>query len=183
VDVITMANPFVIVFFQLLVIKLFGKMKPTKSIVVGTIIVSVSMLINLGPIFLLGGIRKLTFLGELLPMGSLFAVFTVALIAFGELFAAPRQFEYIGALAPKGKEGLFLGYANLPMALGAIAGNPIGAIIFNEIMCHKAVKLENGLMDLDPLWNAMGWLILMGVGVLSALSMWLFNRWLKKHPA
>jgi POT family proton-dependent oligopeptide transporter len=183
VDIITMANPFVIVFFQLLVIKLFGKMRPTKSIIVGAIIVSASMLINLGPIFWLGGIRKMTFFGELLPMGSLFAVLTVALIAFGELFTAARQFEYIGALAPKGQEGLFLGYANLPMALGAIAGNPIGAVIFNEIMCHKAVKLENGLLDLNPFWNSMGWLILMSVGLLSAFCMWLFNRWLKKHPA
>jgi POT family proton-dependent oligopeptide transporter len=181
VDLITMANPFVIVFFQLLVIKLFGKMRPTNSIIVGSIIIGLSMLINVGPIFLFGGIRNMT-LGTLLPLGSLFAVLTVALIAFGELFAAARQFEYIGALAPKGKEGLFLGYANLPMALGALAGNPIGAVIFNEIMCYKSVKLENGLLNLDPFWNSMGWIILMIVGLLSGLCMWLFNRWLKKHP-
>jgi hypothetical protein len=158
VDIITMANPFVIVFFQLLVIKLFGKMKPTNSIIVGAIIIGFSMIINVGPIFLFGGVRNMT-LGNLLPLGSLFAVLTVAMIAFGELFAAARQFEYIGALAPKGQEGLFLGYANLPMALGALAGNPIGAVIFNEIMCHKAVKLESGLLELHPLWNSMGWII------------------------
>ena len=182
VDIITMANPFVIVFFQLLVIKLFGKLRPTSSIVIGGIIIGFSMLINVGPIFFFGGIRSMTF-GELLPLGSLFAVLTVAMIAFGELFAAARQFEYIGALAPKGQEGLFLGYANLPMALGALAGNPIGAVIFNEIMCNKSVKLESGLLELNPLWNSMGWIILMAVGLLSAFCMWLFNRWLKKHPA
>jgi POT family proton-dependent oligopeptide transporter len=181
VDLITMANPFVIVFFQLLVIKLFGKMKPTNSIIVGSVIIALSMLINVGPILLFGGIRSMT-LDNLIPLGSLFAVLTVALIAFGELFAAARQFEYIGALAPKGKEGLFLGYANLPMALGALAGNPIGAVIFNELMCHKSVKLENGLLNLDPLYNSLGWVILMVVGLLSAFCMWLFNRWLKKHP-
>jgi dipeptide/tripeptide permease len=182
VDLITMANPFVIVFFQLLVIKLFGKMRPTSSIIIGGVIIGLSMLINVGPIFLFGGLRNMT-LGTLLPMGSLFAVLTVGLIAFGELFAAARQFEYIGALAPKGQEGLFLGYANLPMALGALAGNPIGAVIFNEIMCHKAVKLENGLLELDPLWNSMGWIILMAIGLFSAFCMWLFNRWLKKQAA
>jgi len=181
VDLITMANPFVIVFFQLLVIKLFGKMKPTKSIIVGSVIIGLSMLINVGPILLFGGIRSMT-LGNLIPLGSLFAVLTVALIAFGELFAAARQYEYIGALAPKGQEGLFLGYANLPMALGALAGNPIGAVIFHEIMCHQSIKLENGLLNLDPFWNSLGWIILMAVGLLSAFCMWLFNRWLKKHP-
>jgi len=182
VDVITMANPFVIVFFQLLIIKLFGKLKPTSSIVIGAIIIGLSMLINVVPIFLFGGVRVMT-LGNLLPLGSLFAVLTVGLIAFGELFAAARQFEYIGALAPKGQEGLFLGYANLPMALGALAGNPIGAVIFNEIMCNKAVKLENGLLNLNPFWNSMGWIILMAIGLISAFCMWLFNRWLKKKPA
>ncbi len=181
VDIITMANPFVIVFFQLLVIKLFGKVKPVKSIGVGAIIIGLAMAINLVPIFVSGGIRQMTF-GKLLPLASLFAVLTVALIAFGELFTAARQYEYIGALAPKGQEGLFLGYANLPVAIGALVGGPAGAAIFKEIMCRNAVKLENGLLDLDPTWNAVGWIILMGVGFLSAVSLWLFNRWLKKHP-
>jgi hypothetical protein len=42
--------------------------------------------------------------------------------------------------------------------------------------------LENGLLELKPFWNSLGWIILMGVGLLSAFCMWLFNRWLKKHP-
>lgn len=182
VDIITMANPFVIVFFQLLVIKLFGKKKPINSMIIGGIIVGLSMIINLGPIFLFGGVRTMT-LGQWLPIGSLFAVFTVALIAFGELFTAARQYEYIGALAPKGQEGLFLGYANLPMAIGSLIGGPVGAFIFNEIMCRHAVKLENGLLDLNPMWNSLGWIALMSIGLFSAFCMWMFNRWLQKHPA
>ena len=181
VDLITMANPFVIVFFQLLITKKFGKMKPINSIVVGIIIIGISMLINIIPIFIGGGIRTLTF-GEFIPMGSLFIVLTVALIAFGELFTAARTYEYIGALAPKGQEGLFLGYANLPMAIGALIGGPAGAFIFNEIMCKNAIKLESGLLELDPLWSSTGWLVLMGIGFASALSMRLYNRWLQRHP-
>ncbi len=157
-------------------------MKPIKSIIVGGIIISFSMIINIAPIYIMGGVREGTFL-KLLPMGSLFAVFTVAMIAFGELFASARQYEYIGALSPKGQEGLFLGYANLPMAIGSLTGGPIGAYIFNGIMCKNATKLSNGLLELDPGWNAMGWFILMSIGLLSAFSMWLYNRWLQKHPA
>lgn len=182
VDLITMANPFVIVFFQLLVIKLFGKMKPINSMIVGGIIIGLSMLINIGPLFISGGIRSLTF-GDILPLGSMFAVLTVGLIAFGELFAAARQYEYIGALAPKGQEGLFLGYANLPMAIGALIGGPVGAFIFNEIMCHGAIKLESGLLELKPFWNAMGWVSLMSIGLISAFFMWMYNRWLQRNPA
>ena len=181
VDIITMANPFVIVFFQLLITKTFGKMKPINSIIVGIIIISVSMGINLFPIFMSGGVKALT-LGEWIPMGTLFITLTVGLIAFGELFTSARTYEYIGALAPKGQEGLFLGYANLPLAIGALIGGPAGAFIFNEIMMNKAVKLESGLFELDPLWNSMGWLILMAIGFVSAFSMWMYNRWLQKNP-
>jgi len=181
VDLVTMANPFVIVFFQLLITKKFGKMKPINSIIVGIIIIGVSMMINLIPIFMSGGVRTLT-LGEFIPLGTLFITLTVALIAFGELFTSARTYEYIGALAPKGQEGLFLGYANLPLAIGALIGGPAGAFIFHEIMCKGAVKLDSGLLELNPFWNSMGWVILMGIGFASAFSMWLYNRWLQKNP-
>jgi proton-dependent oligopeptide transporter, POT family len=183
VDIYTMANPFVIVFFQLLIIRLFGKLKPIKSIIIGGVIISLSMLINLVPILLYGNVREgVNLLWVTIPMGSLFIVLTVALIAFGELFAAARQYEFIGALAPKGKEGLFLGYANLPMAIGALVGGPAGAAILNEVMCKNSTMLDNGLLELDPFWNSIGWTILMGIGIASAFFMWLYNRWIQKNP-
>jgi dipeptide/tripeptide permease len=116
-----------------------------------------------------------------LPLGSVFIILTVALIALGELFTSPRMYEYIGALAPKGQEGLFLGYANLPLAIGALAGGPFGAIIFNEIMARGATKRPDGLLELVPANNMLGWVILMAIGFLSALSLWLFNRWLERQ--
>ena len=36
---------------------------------------------------------------------------------------------------------------------------------------------------MNPINNAIGWLVLMGIGILSALSMWLYNRWLIKVNA
>ena len=179
-DLYTAANPFVIVCFQLHITAQFGKLKAVRSIIVGTVIIGISMLINIVPIFVAGGVRAVAI--HWLPIGSLFIIATVSLIAFGELFTSARMYEYIGALAPKGQEGLFLGYANLPMALGSITGGPVGAYIFNEIMARDAVTLENGLLQLDPVANATGWLVLMAIGFASALAVWLFNRYLMRHP-
>lgn len=181
VDIYTMANPFVIVFFQLLITKLFGKMKPIRSIIIGIVIIGVSMLINIIPIYAADSVRFQVW--DLLPIGSLFITLTVAMIAFGELFTSARTYEYIGALAPKGQEGLFLGYANLPMAIGSLIGGPAGAAIFNEIMCKNSTLMDNGLLQLDPTWNALGWVVLMAIGLVSAFSMWLYNRWLQKQEA
>jgi dipeptide/tripeptide permease len=180
-DLYTAANPFVIVCFQLLVTRMFGKMKPVRSMIIGCLVIGASMAINLVPVYSAGGIRALT--ANWLPFASVFIILTVALIAFGELFTSPRMYEYIGALAPKGQEGLFLGYANLPLAIGSLTGGPVGAYIFNDIMAKDATVRPDGLLELVPANNALGWGILMAVGFLSALSMWLFNRWLERQEA
>jgi len=178
VDLYTMANPLVIVAFQLIVTHLFGGMKPIRSIVVGTIIIGLSMAINVIPV-LTGHIRL--DIMEILPLGSLMITLNVGLVALGELFTSARTYEYIGALAPKGKEGLFLGYASLPMAIGALIGGPAGAAIFNEIMCANSTKdSATGLLNLDPTMATLGWLVLMGIGLLCALSMYLYNGWLRR---
>jgi dipeptide/tripeptide permease len=179
VDIYTMANPLVIVCFQLLITRLFGKVKPIRSIVVGIVIIGIAMTVNIVPLFMAGGVRSVAF--GLLPVGALFVVVSVAMIAFGELFTSARTFEYIGALAPKGQEGLFLGYANLPTAIGALLGGPVGAAIFNEVMCRGAIKRPDGLLDLDPVNATIGWTILAVIGMASAISMWMYNRWIEKQ--
>ncbi len=178
-DLYTMANPITIVLFQLLITKLFGKLPPIKSIIVGTVIIGLAMLINVVPLYLAGGVTARLWL----PLGSLFVVMTGSLIAFGELFASARLYEDIGSLAPKGQEGLFLGYSNLPMAIGSLVGGPAGAWLFNKVMCAGAVKQANGLLKLDPKAAATGWILLTLFGLGSALSMWFYNRWLQKQPA
>lgn len=177
-DLYTAANPFMIVCFQLLISRTFGKMKPIRSMVIGTVIVSLAMLINLGPLYNSGGIRAIA--ANWLPIASVFIIMTVALIALGELFTSARMYEYIGALAPKGQEGLFLGYANLPLALGSMVGGPVGAFLFNKIMAKGATTLPNGLLELDRTQNMFGWLILMAIGLVSAAALWQFNRWVER---
>jgi dipeptide/tripeptide permease len=174
-----MANPLVIVCFQLLVTRLFGKMRPIRSMIVGTMIIGAAMALNMIPVLLGGDLRAP--IANLLPVGSFIVVASVALGAFAELFTSARMFEYVGAMAPKGQEGLFLGYANLPLAFGSLAGGPVGALIFNEVMARGATRRPDGLLELVPSQNTMGWIILMAIGFLSAMSMWIFNRWLERQ--
>jgi len=181
-DLYTAANPLVIVLFQLLITKAFGKLPPIKSIVVGIVLIGLSMLVNLVPLFMVGGVtRELKLAGLTLPLGSLFITLTVALIAFGELFNSSRLYEYLGSLSPKGQEGLYLGYANLPLAIGSLIGGPAGAWLFNRVMAKGAVILPSGLLKLDPAAASMGWVILAALGLLSALSMALYNRWIQRQ--
>lgn len=178
-ELYTAANPFVIVCFQLVLTRGLGKLRPIRSMVVGTVVIGLAMLINVMPIWLAGGPRAV--MANWLPLGSVFIVLTVALIALGELFTSPRMYEYIGALAPKGQEGLFLGYANLPLAIGALVGGPAGAYLFDEVMARGSSKRPDGLLELDPTYNTIGWVLLTAVGLLSAFSLWLFNRHVERQ--
>jgi len=168
VELYTMANPVVIVLFQLLITRFFGGMKPIRSIILGTLIIAGAMLINIIPLALSLDLRSAVFAS--LPMGGLMAIATVAMIAFGELFEAPRLYEFIGRLSPKGQEGLYMGYANLPMALGSLIGGPVGAYIFNDVM------VKQGRQEL-------GWIMLAGIGVVAAAGIWIYARWLDRQEA
>ena len=180
-DIYTMSNPLVIVCLQLGVTKLFGRMKPIRSMIVGSLVMSAAIALNMLPALAGGDVRAAV--AGLLPLGSFLVVSSFAMCAFAELFTSPRMYEYVGALAPKGQEGLFLGYANLPLALGSLAGGPIGALIFNEVMARGATRRADGLLNLLPERNAAGWMILTLVGLASALAMWFFNRWLERSAA
>jgi dipeptide/tripeptide permease len=177
-DIYTAANPFVIVTCQLLITRIFGKLPPVKSIFVGIIIIASSMLVNIIPLYMAGGVTAIV--GNIIPIGSLFVIMTVAIIAFGELFKSAKMYEYIASFAPKGQEGLFQGYSNLPMALGSIAGGFVGAYVFNEIMCKDAVELPSKLLVLDRGYATIGWVIFAACGFLSALSMFIYNWWIKR---
>ncbi|MCL1908270.1 MAG: MFS transporter [Holophagaceae bacterium] len=182
-DIYTAANPFVIVTCQLLITRIFGKLPPVKSIFIGMLIIGASMSINIFPLYMSGGVTEAIELTSKLaiPVGSIFVMLTVAIIAFGELFKSAKLYEYIASFAPKGQEGLFQGYSNLPMAIGSIIGGPVGAWIFNEVMCKNAIKLENGLLQLDPGQATTGWVILASCGFVSAISMFIYNWWITKH--
>jgi proton-dependent oligopeptide transporter, POT family len=178
-EIYTAFNPLTIVLFQLLVTRLFGGMKPIRSIVVGTVIIGLAMAVNVFPLLTGAGLRDTMF--ALLPFGALFVVLTVSLIAFGELFTSARMYEWVGALAPKGEEGLFLGYVSLPVAIGSWLSGIIGPVIFNDLMIKGATVRPDGLLDPVPARAIAGWLILMGIGLASALATWIYHVWLERH--
>jgi dipeptide/tripeptide permease len=47
----------------------------------------------------------------------------IAIFSIGEMLSSPKKMEYLATLSPKGQEGLFMGYANIPVAIGWIAGS------------------------------------------------------------
>ncbi len=177
VELYTLVNPVMIVCFQLLITKLSNKWTALASIMVGIGVTVVGMLLNVLPHLMgLDIAREVSFLGLALPIAGIFIFISIAAMALGEMFASPRIFQYIGAIAPKGQEGLYLGYANLPIAIGTIIGAPIGGLLFEHFIDkpHQA-----GL----PIQVPIMWIIVAGMGVISFFGIYLYDKILIKKAS
>jgi POT family proton-dependent oligopeptide transporter len=91
---------------------------------------------------------------------ALAAIFSIAIFAIGESTQAPRFYEYVASLAPKGQVGTFMGFAFLPVAIGSFGA---GAI---------ADWLRLSYLSSSP---AMMWYIVAGIGFVSTVLMILYN--------
>ncbi len=91
----------------------------------------------------------------------------VIAFSIGEMTQAPRYYEYISEIAPAGQQGLYQGYAFLPIAIARFVGDPIGGWLYETAK-------DKGNMNLV-------WYSLIGIGILAALLMYLYNKFLVKR--
>lgn len=86
--------------------------------------------------------------------------------ALGEMMQAPRYYQYISEIAPVGQQGLFQGYAFLPIAIARFIGDPFGGWLY-----FRFSKQSN-----NP--SVVFW-ILFGIGLLAFLLMITYNKYNK----
>jgi len=174
VELYTMANPLMIVAFQLLITRMAKRWTPVRSMILGAVVVTLGMLMNVVPSLLAGDpARKVGFLGLAVPIAGIFMLVSIASMAVGEMMASPRVYEFIGAIAPKGQEGLYLGYQSLPIAFASMIGGPIGGRLFERYVSDPKAAGQ-------PVETAAMWLIIVGIGVASIVGLAIFNAWIKR---
>ena len=54
----------------------------------------------------------------------------IALFSMGEMLTGPKKSEYFSLIAPPGKKALYLGYVNIPIAIGQAAGAKIAGGVY-----------------------------------------------------
>ncbi len=90
----------------------------------------------------------------------------LVILAFGELTQASRYYEYCSRLAPPDQQGLYMGYAFLPIAIGYLVGGRLGG--------HLLKVFGENLHRPNDMW----WVIA-AIGVATAALMWLYGRIVK----
>ena len=165
-----------VICFQILVSYLTRRIPPIPAISLGILISSLSWIIlavhpashtlaaAVGSVFAVFGSRV-----TIDPAAPMF-VLTMFFLALGEITQSPRYYEYVSRLAPPGREGLFMGYAFLPIAIGYFIAGVLGGSLlhyFGEVL-HRPQQM---------------WWVISGVGVLTTLLMVIYDRVLRRRPA
>lgn len=57
----------------------------------------------------------------------------IALFAVGEMLSSPKMNDYLGVIAPEGKKGLYMGYANMPTAVGWAYGSFMAGDLYGKM--------------------------------------------------
>ncbi len=93
------------------------------------------------------------------------AILTLVAVALGEITQSPRYYEYISRLAPSGQQGTYMGFAFLPLGIGSLIGGKFGGFLIHY---YGEVKHQPAGM----------WWVITGVGVLTALLLWVYDKFL-----
>jgi len=89
-----------------------------------------------------------------------------AILALGEMMYAARFYEYVSRLAPPGQQGLYMGYAFLPVAIGYF----IAGILGGHLLHYFGVVLKRP----QEMW----WVVV-GVGIVTAALMWAYDAFVR----
>lgn len=121
-------NAFFIIVLQLYVSSQSMKLKPLTSIMTGTMILAVGLVIMFltrNPYIVLAG---------------------VLVFAIGEMASSPKYTEYIGRIAPADKKGLYMGSSFLPFAVGHYAAGYVSGKPY-ELIADKFHLLQRAIAE------------------------------------
>jgi len=188
-------NPGLIILSVVFISWLVSRMRRVHSIFIGIVIGSLGLVV-----------AGFTTGGYLCILGIL--VFSV-----GEMLASPKMNEYLGVIAPEGQKGLYMGYANIPVAVGWGYGVWRGGVVYDKMGDKANLALDylarnfnvtdvtrtdamNKLMELtnmdaiqatNMLWNIYRpyelWYEFAAIGIAAAVGMLLYSIWVKKYEA
>ncbi len=127
-------NPFVVVIMVVPITHLVRKMRPIGSIGIGLLIIPLSALsIALSPVLENITGQSVNFFGlfSLHPI-TVMLIVGIALQGLAESFLSPRFLEYASKQAPKGEEGLYMGYSHLTTFFAWLFGFAASGYLLDE---------------------------------------------------
>jgi Na+/melibiose symporter-like transporter len=173
-------NPLVVFVMVNLVTSLMKKRSAINSMMIGMIIIPLSALImsfgNLvGEAYILG----------LHPIAFMMIV-GIAFQAIAECFISPRYLEFFSLQAPKGEEGLYLGFSHLHSFFSFLFAFGLSGFLLDRY-CPDPRLFMNDAGIVDTVRYAAAtenahyiWYVFVGIGAVSAIALFFYARITRK---
>ncbi|MEA3451154.1 MAG: MFS transporter, partial [Bacteroidota bacterium] len=174
-------NPLVVVLTVGLVTSIMKKRTALQSMTVGMLIMPISALLMSS-----GNLLNVTEVN--LGLFSLHPVAFMMIIgimfqATAESFISPRYLEYFSKQAPKGEEGLYLGFSHLHSFLSSILGFSLSGVLLEKYLPNPELPqyINNREAWLEASANAHHiWFYFVGIALVAAISLIIYGRITKK---
>ncbi len=164
-------NPLVVVIFVVPVTQVMKKFAAVSSMLVGMVLMPFSALAMAGSQWLENGFMGLHPLTVMMILG-------IGIQGLAECFISPRFLEYFSFQAPKGEEGVYLGFSHLHSFFSAIAGFILSGFLL-DAYCPDPKTLPAGISAAEKVIVYSGahkiWYVFMGIGFVSAIALYIFK--------
>lgn len=103
---------------------LSGKVRATTSMVIGTLLASAAMFLSGASVL------------------GLTSVMAILIFSIGEMLSSPKFSEYVGNLAPPGKAAMYLGFSQIPLAIGWTLEGKLGPWLYDRFSAKETIARE-----------------------------------------
>lgn len=166
VDATLSVESITVICFQVPIAVLTQKVRPFRTIGIGILLTAVSWLILTLPISKGKTTLHLGFAHPAIYTVTIYVAATLFVLALGEIMLASRYYDYISRLAPSGQQGLYMGYAFLPIAIGYFIGGTLGGYLLHHYgdILHRPAEM---------------WWWIAGIGVFAAILLQIYDATVK----
>jgi MFS family permease len=177
-------NPFIVVVFVLIVTQLMKKHSAVNSMLIGMFIMPLSAFsMSLGPWLQNIAGNEIPLVGLIFHPYTIMMVVGISLQGLAECFISPRFLEYFSFQAPKGEEGIYLGFSHLHSFFSYIAGGVISGFLL-EKYCPDPKTLPIGLTELQKAAYYTDaytiWYYFTAIGLTSAIALIVYKFYYRK---
>ena len=173
-------NPLVVVIFVVAITQMMKKSKAVNSMLYGMILMPFSALaMSAGPLLESYTGSELSVFGAFMmhPL-TLMMIIGISIQGLAECFISPRFLEYFSFMAPKGEEGLYLGFSHLHSFISALVGFIMSGFLL-DYYCPDPGTLPPGISIAEKTARYAHahyiWYYFVAIGLTAALALWIFK--------
>lgn len=169
-------NPLVVVLLVNVVTNMMRKRSAVTSMAVGMLLMPLSALIMASGNMIDGTVFGLNSIAFMMVIG-------IAVQALAETFISPRYLEYFSMQSPKGDEGLYLGFSHINSFIASVLGFGLSGYLLGKY-CPDPSNFPT-----HEAWQAASahahyiWFYFAGIGLISAIALFIFGAVSKEKKA